>query len=147
MLSGAESFYLEVGRKSVATVSTSEESRVFLLDSRSRRSPRQLEENADLCASASPASTRRTSASIRRIDDLGRQCSSSGREAGGGACAANPEVGLFRQRSTLRDQGALPTNPEANLLRNPRPMQAAALLPRPPYHGGLVLPPRRDNPK
>jgi len=32
MLSGAESFHLEVGRKGVATVSTSEESRALLLD-------------------------------------------------------------------------------------------------------------------
>ena len=147
MLSGAESFLLEVRRKGVAAVSTSEESRAFLMDPRGRGSPRKPEENTDLSTSPGPTSTCRTTAPLRCLDDLGRQCSCGGREAGGGACVASPEVGLFRQRGALRDQGVLPPNPEADLHRNPRPTQAAALFPRPPYHGGLVLPPGRDNPE
>jgi len=37
--------------------------------------------------------------------------------------------------------------PEVDLCRDSRPTQAAALLPRPPNHGGLVLPPGRDYPE
>ena len=134
--SGAESLYLEVRRKGVATVSTPKESRAFLLDPRGRGSPRQLEENTDLSTSPGPTSTRRTSASVRCLDDPGRQCSHGSREAGRGACSASPEASLFHQRGALGNQGTIPADPEANICRNPRPTQAAALLPWPPYHGG-----------
>jgi len=51
---------------------------------------------------------------------------------------ASPEAGLLRQRGTLRDQGTVSADPEANLCSDPR-LQATTLLPRPPYHGGLII--------
>ena len=140
MFGGAKSIYLEVKRKDVAVVLAPEESRAFLLDPRGLGSPRQLKENTDLCAGPCPASTRRTSASVRCLDDPGRQCSSGSREVGRGAYVASPETGLFRQRGTLGDQSAVPTDPKADLRGDPRPTQAATLLPRSSYHSGLILP-------
>jgi len=54
-----------------------------------------LKKNFDLCPSPSSTLAHRTSAPIRRCDNLGGQCSGGGREAGRRTRAASPEAGLL----------------------------------------------------
>jgi len=88
-----------------------------------------------------PTSACRTSASIRRLDDPGGQCGRGGRKEGRRTCAVSLEAGLLHQQGTLKNQGMVSIDPETNLRGDPHPTQAATLLPRPPYHGSLILPP------